>query len=177
MVNLMFSKERIERLVETAGERLTGDWLLVGDALAALWFSSERVTEDVDLVAMSSRPEARYELMEFALETGLPLEAVNSAADFFVRRIEGWAEQIALLHQGSSARIFRPTPTLFLLLKSARMSDADLEDSLGLLEHANQNALEVDRARIVAYLDSLPAAESEPARARRQTLRSALGSS
>ena len=57
------------------------------------------------------------------------------------------------------------------------MSDADLDDSLGLLEHANQNALEVDRARIVAYLDSLPAAESEPARARRQTLRSALGGS
>lgn len=175
MLDPTFSRERIKRLIAVAGERLTGDWLLVGGALAAIWFSDERVTDDVDLVAMSPRAEARRELMAFALEQGFPLEALNSAADFFVRRIDGWEDEVELLHAGRSARIFRPTPTLFLLLKSGRMSDADLADSLGLLVHAKLHGLAVDHARVVAYLESLPPAESEPAAARRRALRAALG--
>ena len=78
--------------MEAAGEQLTGDWVLVGGALAALWFAADRVTVDVDLISLPDRPERRYELMDFALAQGLPIEAVNSAADFFLRRIPGWAD-------------------------------------------------------------------------------------
>lgn len=54
--------------------------------------------------------------MDFALAQGLPLEAVNSAADFLPRRIPDRTDELELLHEGTHARIFRPTPTLLLLL-------------------------------------------------------------
>ena len=175
MMEPAFAKDRIQRLVEAAGEQLTGDWVLVGGALAALWFSPERVTEDIDLIALAERPDRRYELMDFALAQGLPLETVNSAADFFLRRVPGWTEELELLHAGPRARIFRPTATLFLLLKIGRMSEADLGDCLGLLELAELTGLALDRTRVLVQLASLPAPESGPAAARRARLRGALG--
>ncbi len=167
------SKERIQQLVEAAGEQLTGDWVLVGGALAALWFAADRVTVDVDLISLPDRPERRYEIMDFALAQGLPLEAVNSAADFFLRRIPGWADDLEL-HEGTRARILRPTPALFLILKCGRMSEADLSDCLGLLALAQRTGMHVDRARVLAHLAGLPPAESEEATKRRESLREAL---
>jgi hypothetical protein len=174
MVEPVLSKERIQRLVQAAGERLTGDWVLVGGALAAVWFAADRVTVDVDLISLADRPERRYELMDFALAEGLPLEAVNSAADFFLRRIPGWADDLELLHGGTRARIFRPTSTLFLILKCGRMSEADLGDCLGLLALAQRAGMPVDRARVLAHIAGLPAPESDAAAARREKLREAL---
>jgi hypothetical protein len=170
----VLSKERIQRLMEAAGEQLTGDWVLVGGALAALWFAADRVTVDVDLISLPDRPERRYELMDFALAQGLPLEAVNSAADFFLRRIPGWVDDLEILHAGARARIFRPTPTLFLILKCGRMSEADLSDCLGLLALAQRTGMSMDRARVLAHLAGLPVPESEDALTRRETLREAL---
>ncbi len=174
MVEPVLSKERILRLVEAAGEQLTGDWVLVGGALAALWFAADRVTVDVDLISLPDRPERRYELMDFALAQGLPLEVVNSAADFFLRRVPGWADELQLLHAGTRARIFRPTPTLFLILKCGRMSEADLRDCLGLLALVQRAGLSVDRARVLAHLAGLPVPESDEAAKRRESLREAL---
>jgi hypothetical protein len=168
-------RDRIARLVEAAGERLTGDWILIGGALAALWFSPGRVTEDIDMVSMASDPQHRWQLLDFAIEQGLPVEAVNSAADFFLRRIPGWQDELELLHQGPGARIFRPTPTLFLLLKSPRAGEADLADCLALLDLAKREGLTIDRARVLAHLDTLPEPESDAARARRERLRAVVG--
>lgn len=171
----LLGRDRIARVIEAAGEHLAGDWILIGGALAALWFSPTRVTEDIDLVSLDDASERRWALMDFAIEQGLPVEAVNSAADFFLRRIAGWERDLELLHAGTHARIFRPTPTLFLLLKSARASEADLADCLALLDLAGHEGLAVDRARVRAHLDALPPTESEAAAARRRRLREALG--
>jgi hypothetical protein len=176
MVLPVLARERIQQLVDAAGEELDGDWVLVGGALATLWFSPQRVTEDIDLISVVDGPERRYQLMNFALVQGVPLEAVNSAADFFLRRIPDWTKQLELLHAGARARIFRPTPTLFLLLKTGRMSEADLGDCLALIDLAKRTGLAVDRARVCAHLGSLPDPESAPASARRNVLRAALGS-
>jgi hypothetical protein len=165
MVEPRLSKERIQ---------LEGDWVLVGGALAALWFSPDRVTEDIDLIALSEHPDRRYALMDFALAQELPLEAVNSAADFFLRRFPRWTEELELLHAGPAARIFRPTPTLFLLLKIGRMSEADLADCLGLLDLAANDGLAVDRARVLTHLAALAPPESGRAALRREQLRKAL---
>lgn len=174
MVEAALSKDLILRLIEAAGEQLTGDWVLVGGALAALWFSPDRVTEDVDLIAVAERPDRRFELMDFALAQGLPLETVNSAADFFLRRFPRWTEDLELLHAGAQARIFRPTPTLFMLLKVGRMSEADLGDCLGLLELAERDGLALDRARVLAHLVALAEPESGRVAMRREALRSRL---
>jgi len=118
----------IERLLDAAAARLEGDWLLLGGALVAVWADASRKTEDVDLVAIDERPGDRLALMELADAAGLPVETVNSAADFFLRRVPGWREGTAVLRAGLRARILRPSPTVFLLLKASRMSEDDLAD-------------------------------------------------
>jgi hypothetical protein len=49
VVPLRFDRSRIQALLELAGEQLTGEWLLIGGAAAAAWFSPVRTTEDIDL--------------------------------------------------------------------------------------------------------------------------------
>ena len=98
-------------------ERLDGEWLLLGGALVALWLEPRRVTEDVDLIGLRGTADERYALMELATELGLPVEAVNSAADFFVRRIPDWRAELVELRRGAGATVYRPSVTLFLLLK------------------------------------------------------------
>lgn len=154
-------------------ERLHGDWLLVGGALAALWLDEpSRTTEDVDLVGLSGVPEERLDLMQFAEEMGLPIEAVNSAADFFVRRIPGWQEEIEIFRTGPKSRIYRPTPTLFLLLKIDRLSEQDLGDCLATIEKARGAGLRLNSERVLSALDALP--PSDALEERRRRLRQAL---
>jgi hypothetical protein len=83
----------------------------------ALWLEPRRVTEDIDLVGLGGSPDDRLDLMRFADAMGLPIEAVNSAADYFVRRVHGWEQELELFLAGTGARLYRPTATLFLLLK------------------------------------------------------------
>lgn len=152
-------RERIEALLNAAADKLEGDWLLVGGALVALWLEPRRVTEDVDLIGLGGSAAERLALMELAHEEGLPVEAVNSAADFFVFRTPGWREELSLFRTGARARIFRPSPTLFLLLKLGRLSEQDLEDCLLLLEKVRSDSLTLDVERVLDALDALPRAE------------------
>jgi hypothetical protein len=160
-------------VVQAVADRLPGDWLLVGGGLVALWLSPRRLTEDVDVVAMEGGD--RLALLGLALDLGLPVEALNSAADFFVRRIADWREQVELFRPGARGRIFRPSPTLFLLLKIGRLSGQDLRDCLSLLEKAGQEGWAVDVPRVLAALDDLAAPPDPQAAARRSELRLALG--
>jgi hypothetical protein len=167
-------RERLEALLSAMAERLHGDWLLVGGALAALWLDEpSRTTEDVDLVGLSGIPEERLALMQFAQDMGLPIEAVNSAADFFVRRIPGWQEEIEIFRTGPKSRIYRPTPTLFLLLKIDRLSEQDLGDCLATIEKARKEGLALDAERVLSALAALGVGDSA-LESRRQALRQAL---
>lgn len=174
MVPLRLDRARIERFLVAAGDRLTGDWLLIGGAAAAVWFSHGRVTEDVDLIGLAGTAAQRLQLMELAMAEGLPIEAVNSAADFFVHRIPDWRSALEVLRHGASATIYRPTPTLFLLLKCRRLSEADLEDCRALIRFARAQALTVEVARVAAELDGLAATTDAALAERRRMLREAL---
>lgn len=159
-------------LIEAAGDRLTGDWLLVGGGAAVLWFHASRLTEDVDLIAIEGTNEQRLALMDLAVSSGLPIEAVNSAADYFVRRIPGWRQELEVLHAGRTATIYRPSATLFLLLKIGRLTEKDLEDCRELLAFTGVGA--VDVARVHAAMDALPATDDSALRSRRAAMRSML---
>lgn len=111
--------------------------------------------------------------MELAAEAGLPVEAVNSAADFFVRKIADWRTQLVPFVR-RRATIYRPNATLFLLLKLERLSAVDLEDCLGLLAHCRATGELVDAERVRARLDALPATDDVALRDRRARLRDAL---
>jgi hypothetical protein len=165
---------RIDAIVQRVADQLPGDWLLIGGGLAALWFDSRRVTEDIDLVGIDGTGAERLSLLGLAQDLGLPVEALNSAADFFVHRITDWREQVEVFRVGRSGRVLRPTPTLFLLLKLRRLSTRDLDDCLRLLERCRAEGLGVDAARVVADLDALPATNDSALAVRRSELRQAI---
>jgi hypothetical protein len=168
-------RARLERVVEAIAERLAGDWLLVGGALVALWLEPRRTTEDVDIVGLDGTTDERLALLRLAGELGLSVEALNSAADFFVRRIDGWREEIEPFRSGARGRIHRPSVTLFLLLKLARLSEQDLADCLAALARARADRLRFDAGRVLAALDALPATLDAGLADRRRRLRDAVG--
>jgi len=174
MAPLRFDRSRILALLQRAGDRLEGDWLLIGGAAAAVWFSDRRTTEDIDLIGLGGTQAERFALMELAVEAAIPVEAVNSAADFFVRRIPGWREELAVLVRGTRATIHRPTATLFLLLKLSRLSARDLQDCVDLIAHCRTTHDPIDRERVRSALDALAATDDAELERRRGELRVAL---
>jgi hypothetical protein len=171
---LPVDRQRIEQVVQAVADRLDGEWLLVGGSLVALWIDGRRTTEDVDLVPVRGSKDARLALFGLAADLGLPVEALNSAADFFVERIKGWTDEIEVLRRGKRGTVYRPSATLFLLLKARRLSEADLADCLALLEKALRESLPVDAARVLGEMASLPEPEDEGVRGRRKVLRERL---
>lgn len=137
---------------------LDGEWVLIGGAAAAVWFAPERTTEDIDMIGSRGTNAERLHLMEVADAEGLPVEAVNSAAEFYVRRIAGWDREVVVLHRGA-ATISRPTATMFLLLKIGRLDEKDLDDCIALIAWCDANGEAIDRARVVSALARLPATE------------------
>ena len=171
---MTLDRGRIDAILDAAADALEGDWLLVGGAAAATWFLPERVTEDVDLVSLRGSQDDRLALLSLAERLGLSPEAFNSAADFFLHRIPGWTTEMEPLRQGRSARIHRPTVTLFILLKVGRLSEVDLGDCLALLGFARENNSPCDRDRVIAALDALPPSTDAALLDRRRALRDAL---
>lgn len=154
-----FDRARIAALIQAVADELEGDYLLIGGALVALWLEPDRTTENLDLIGMRGEPSERYALLDFAARRGLPIESINSAADFFVQRIPGWREQVEVLRPGARGRILRPTHTLFLLLKIGRLSERDLADCLAAVAAAG-SGVALDRARVKAALAALPPADA-----------------
>lgn len=174
-MNVELDRARIEEILDAVVQQLEGDFLLIGGALVSLWLSPRRVTEDIDLIGLSGTSNERLRLMELAEQLGLPVEALNSAADFFVFRIPDWRNQIDIFMSGPRTRIHRPTPTLFLLLKIGRLSQQDLDDCTALLDRARAEGWALDRNRVLSAIDGLVAAETETVE-RRRILRDALAS-
>lgn len=175
MSSTELDRAQIEAVVDAIAERLDGEWLLIGGALVAIWVEPRRVTEDLDVVGMRGTADERYALMNLAIDLGLPVEAVNSAADFFVRRIVGWRDEVAVLRAGARSTVYRPTPTLFVLLKMSRLSEQDLADCDAVLRHTAAGAGPVDGARLLAALAALPATDDHALAGRRELLRALVG--
>ncbi len=170
-----YDSQSIRALLERIADELRGDWLLVGGALVAVWFEQRRTTEDLDLIGMTPGGELRYRLLDFICRLGMPVEAVNSAADYFVHRIPDWQEHVTPFLKGKASTIYRPDATLFLLLKVDRMSEQDFEDCRLLLEYCAREATRLDVSRVLAAA-SVARQESQPgAEYRRRQLSRLLG--
>jgi hypothetical protein len=170
VTGLELDRTRIDGLLARAADILEGDWILVGGAAAALWFSPQRTTQDIDLVKETSTNDDRLRLMEVAEAEGLPVESVNSAADFALRRIPGWTHGAVLLRAGATARIFRPSATVFLLSKLRRLGEQDLDDCIGLLRWCVAHGEPVDRVRVRAEIGNLPETADHALAQRRREL-------
>jgi hypothetical protein len=152
---------------------LGGDWVLLGGALVAFLLDPERATEDIDLVPLRPDAASRHGLLLAAERAGLAIEAVNSAADFFLYRIPGWDSALEPLLERPGLRVFRPSPPLFLRLKVDRLSERDLLDCELAVRASGAG---VDWAPVRARLDELDGLPATPElRGRREALRTALG--
>jgi hypothetical protein len=164
-------RDAIERIVHAIGDQLDGKWLVVDGAALALWVSPRRLTEDVDVVPMTQTGGERLAILELAEQLSLPIESLNSAAEFFVRRVDGWQEQLELLYAGARSTVYRPNATLMVLLKMARLSERDLEDVRLVLD----TAAAIDRQRLARALEALRPTTDAPVEARRAELARWLG--
>ncbi|MFH1532879.1 MAG: DUF6036 family nucleotidyltransferase [Pseudomonadota bacterium] len=154
------NREALLTFLELALERLDGDWILIGGAVLPLLGIAHRTTVDIDIVGPpGATQEQTLVLMEIAEELGLPVEAINQAGAYFLRRQEGVEEQLLPLASRAGTTIFRPTATLYVLLKLSRLTETDLDDCRRMLEYARDHDEPVDRARLEAAIrDAQPGA-------------------
>ncbi len=135
----VISKELLDQFFEIASEKLAGEWILVGGSVLPYLGRSIRSTVDIDLATKLLRAgEYQLELMEIAESLSLPVEAVNTAAEFFIRKIPGFESQLVQLYSKGDFCVYRPNVNLFIQLKLPRLSESDLEDTLEFLKFAGE---------------------------------------
>jgi hypothetical protein len=142
--------ELLGKFLELASDRLEGDWVLLGGTLLPALGHNVRVTVDIDVVSLSSerRPSQSLALMKIAEDLGLPVEAINSAAEYFLSKQTDFEKELVVLHAGKKARILRPNAFLYLRLKIERMTESDLIDCLSLLRFERDSLTEEQAAVI-----------------------------
>ncbi len=162
----------LEEFVRQAADAVDGDWVILGGTVLPLLGAGDRATFDIDLVPVADASQSDViMLMEIAEGLGLPVESVNQAGAFFLRKIPDFEEHLVLLHEGSRARILRPDPTLYVSLKVGRLSESDLEDCFSFLIFAHSAGESLDRPRLVKLLrQEIRAAGSERRRQRLESL-------
>jgi hypothetical protein len=170
MIGAALDRARILEVLEQLGRSLQGDWLLVGGALVSIWVESRRTTEDIDLIGLKGESAERFALMDAVHGLGLPIETVNSAADYFVYRTKGWRREIEIWSRFERCTIYRPTVTLFVLLKMHRLSEQDLDDCLAVIMKARAEGLRLDTERLRSEIAQLPPSEDKRLLTRRETL-------
>ena len=167
----------LRKFVELAGERLTGDWLVLGGVVVPLLGGRHRVTADIDVAGPDDAGmDQVIVLMEIAKELGLPAETINTACAVYLRDIPDWRDQIVVFHRGSTATIHTPTATLYVLTKLERLSESDLDDCVAMLWGARERSETVDTVRLHrAVEEQLSASPSRKREQRLRALRTAIG--
>lgn len=145
----MIKLESYQKFVNSVADEITGDWLIIGGSLLAILGAHQRVTADIDICPIGNmNNDLQLELMNLAIKCGLSIEAINPAADFFVKKIPNWKSSIVLFKKGQKGAIYRPSLELYFKLKLARCSESDLEDCLSFLSWYKKNNLAFDKLRI-----------------------------
>jgi len=172
------NKKILERFIRLAGERLSGDWVVMGGVALLLQGAQTHPTYDIDVAGPADATnEQLLQLMSIAEELGLPAEAINQAAAYFLYRVHDWRQNLIELHRGKNAIIHVPNTTLLLLLKMARLTESDLADCLAALRLATGRGEQVDLKRLRRAIDSeLHKKCSTDRTARLRRLREALSS-
>lgn len=169
----MLRRDSIRAFLDALPDHLDGEWILLGGALVALLLDGDRGTEDIDLVPRHDTTGARLRLLSAGDALGLGVEAVNSAAAFFLMRLDGWQDDLLLLRQQEDLTIWRPGPRLFVRTKLGRMSERDLADCLLMLDAEGAG---LDWSRVRQEAEALQEHTDQPAtHARRARLLAALG--
>ena len=134
-----FTHAFLEKFLGTVVDELDGKWILIGGTVMSILQEKVRPTVGIDLVPLDKAGnEARLKLMDLAERMKLPPEAINLAAEFFLKRIPNWEEELVLLKKGKKGEVYRPSANLFLLSKISRLSETDLADCLAMIKFAEK---------------------------------------
>jgi hypothetical protein len=139
----------MKKFLREAGERLSGEWLLLGGALLPALGIESRVTVDIDFIRISKEPfDPTLDMLKLSEKLGLPAGTINQAALIYVQKIKNYLAHLVEFYQGTKSTIFRPDATLFVLLKMKRMSESDLNDCMDFLKYAKKIKEKVDVKRL-----------------------------
>lgn len=158
----MITRKQYDDFINNIADDIESDWVIIGGSLLAIIHASDRSTADIDICPIHDiSNEDRLLLMNVAIKSGLPIEAINPSADFFLRQIPHWKSALVLLKPGKKGNIFRPSLELYLKLKLNRGSDTDIKDCLSFIEWHKKNSLEIDTENIKHILKSYDSTKTE----------------
>ena len=139
------TQKHIEKFFKEASKSLKGEWILLGGSVLPCLGREIRPTVDIDIAGKSLKgSKYQLELMSIAEKVDLPVESINTAAEFFLRKIDGFEHQLVLLYEKSDFKVYRPNVNLFIKLKLSRMSESDLADCLEFLKFARTSEEALD---------------------------------
>lgn len=148
-------RKLLERFLRLAGDDLEGDFILIGGTVLIALGVEHRTTTDIDLIGKTKKEQAQtLRLMELSEKLGLAVESINQAGALFLTRIPKYEERLVLMHEGKTARIFRPDATLYLLLKLRRLSESDLSDCLQWLKWCEKQDEHPDKKAVKSAIQS-----------------------
>lgn len=125
----------LKQFLKKAGDKLKGQWLLVGGTLLPALGIDHRSTVDIDLVGLGETERASsMDLMDIAEGMGLSVESINQAAAYFVDKVGYTVDDLIPMVKSKSAIIYRPNFELYASLKMNRMTESDLSDCLEYLK-------------------------------------------
>lgn len=145
----MISLDQYKLFLESMITELEGDWVLIGGSLLAVINAESRLTSDIDLCSIDELSnEKRISLMKLAEKAGLSIEAINPAADYFLKKIPNWKNSIVILKNGTKGNLYRPSLELYIALKLGRSTDTDIKDCISFLKWHVENKIDFDREKI-----------------------------
>ena len=145
----MITQKQYTDFLKNILEDIESDWVIIGGSLLAIIRASDRSTADIDICPVNEMTnEHRLLLMNIAVKSGLPIEAINPSADFFLRQIPNWRASLILFKAGNKGNIFRPSLELYLKLKLNRGSDTDIDDCISFIKWHKKNSLEINSETI-----------------------------
>lgn len=145
----------LSEFLNKAGEKLKGEWLLVGGTLLPAVGLDVRATVDIDIIGLGPSESAQIlELMEISEQLGLPVETINQAAAFFLNKISYSKDDLLVLHKGKSSTIYRPSLMLYWQLKIGRLSETDLLDCQHYFHFCKAQKDELNKSKLVKILNA-----------------------
>lgn len=158
----------LTKVLSLAADRLSGEWVLLGGTLLPALGVDVRSTVDIDLVGLGPTEAAQsVELMEIAEQLGLPVETINQAAGFFLRRIQWSREDLILMRETARAKIYRPSLKLYWQLKLERLSESDVVDCRSYFQICRATGDPIPNADLEALVASRIQVEENPEKLQR----------
>jgi len=130
----MIDKTVVEKFAKEALKKLEGRFVIIGGAALSLVDAFQRVTMDIDCIALDDDGSQTVALMEIAETMGLPVESINQAGVYFLQKIPHYEEELISVFKNKRCEILRPNLKLYLDLKTNRLTDSDLSDCLNYIK-------------------------------------------